>query len=80
MQDRFTSLVPALTKYGATTVGLTLLVIGVAGLYETLTESAEVADEAQPALAGRLRLSSPGMALLQSLACTALFSGLHAAS
>ncbi len=52
MQDRFTSLVPALTKYGATTVGLTLLVIGVAGLYETLTEGAEVADEAQPALAG----------------------------
>ncbi|CAL5227729.1 g10744 [Coccomyxa viridis] len=52
LKDRFTSLVPALTKYGATTVGLTLLVIGVAGLYETLTEGAEVADEAQPALAG----------------------------
>ena len=51
-QDRFTSLVPALTKYGATTVGLTLLVIGVAGLYETLTEGAEVADMAQPSLAG----------------------------
>ena len=52
MQDRFTSLVPALTKYGATTVGVTLLVIGVVGLYETLTEGAEVADQAQPALAG----------------------------
>ena len=52
VQDRFTSLVPALTKYGATTVGVTLLVIGVAGLYETLTEGAEVADQAQPALAG----------------------------
>ena len=52
LQDRFTSLVPALTKYGATTVGVTLLVIGLAGLYETLTEGAEVADQAQPALAG----------------------------
>ena len=52
LQDRFTSLVPALTKYGATTVGVTLLVIGLAGLYETLTEGAGVADEAQPALAG----------------------------
>ena len=52
LQDRFTSLVPALTKYGATTVGVTLLVIGLAGLYETLTEGAELADEAQPALAG----------------------------
>jgi hypothetical protein len=51
-QDRFTSLVPALTKYGATTVGVTLLVIGVAGLYETLTEGGELATEAQPALAG----------------------------
>lgn len=52
LQDRFTSLVPALTKYGATTVGVTLLVIGLAGLYETLTEGAKLADEAQPALAG----------------------------
>ncbi|CAK0751334.1 hypothetical protein CVIRNUC_002060 [Coccomyxa viridis] len=52
LKDRFTSLVPALTKYGATTVGVTLLVIGLAGLYETLTEGAKLADEAQPALAG----------------------------
>ena len=34
-------------------MGVTLLVIGLAGLYETLTEGAEVADEAQPALAGK---------------------------
>ena len=33
-------------------MGVTLLVIGLAGLYETLTEGAEVADQAQPALAG----------------------------
>lgn len=58
LQDRFTSLVPALTKYGATTVGVTLVVIGVAGLYETLTEGAEVADQAQPALAGKLLLGA----------------------
>ncbi len=53
MQDRFTSLVPALSKYGSVTVGLTLLVIGVGGLYETWTESSQLADEPQPALAGQ---------------------------
>ncbi|BDA46293.1 hypothetical protein COCOBI_08-3850 [Coccomyxa sp. Obi] len=52
LKDRFTSLVPALTKYGSVTVGLTLLVIGVGGLYETFTESSELADEPQPVLAG----------------------------
>ncbi len=52
MQDRFSLLVPALTKYGSTTVGLTLLVIGIGGLYETWTESGEMANEAQPAFAG----------------------------
>ena len=41
MQDRFTALVPALSKYGAVTVGLTLMLIGATGLYETLTEEAE---------------------------------------
>jgi hypothetical protein len=55
VQDRFTQLVPALTKYGSTTVGLTLLVIGIAGLYETWMESAEVADQAQPALSGKTK-------------------------
>ena len=58
LQDRFTSLVPALSKYGSVTVGLTLLVIGVGGLYETYMESSELADEPQPALAGQ---SSPLM-------------------
>ncbi|CAL8462429.1 g1962 [Coccomyxa elongata] len=52
LKDRFTSLVPALSKYGSVTVGLTLLVIGVGGLYETWTESSQLADETQPALAG----------------------------
>ena len=40
-QDRFTALVPALSKYGSVTVGLTLMLIGATGLYETLTEEAE---------------------------------------
>ena len=38
LKDRFTSLVPALTKYGSTTVGATLLAIGALGLYETWAE------------------------------------------
>ena len=41
VQDRFTALVPALSKYGSVTVGLTLMLIGATGLYETLTEEAE---------------------------------------
>ena len=53
LQDRFTSLVPALSKYGSVTVGVTLLVIGVGGLYENFAENAaELADEPQPAFAG----------------------------
>lgn len=40
VQDRFTALVPALSKYGSVTVGLTLMLIGATGLYETLTEEA----------------------------------------
>ena len=54
MQDRFTSLVPALTKYGSTTVGLTLLVIGLGGLYETWADSPEQQQQQQPAWAGVL--------------------------
>lgn len=54
LQDRFTSLVPALSKYGSVTVGVTLLVIGVGGLYENFAENAaELADEPQPAFAGQ---------------------------
>ncbi|KAK9906886.1 hypothetical protein WJX75_009765 [Coccomyxa subellipsoidea] len=53
LKDRFTSLVPALSKYGSVTVGVTLLVIGVGGLYENFSENAaELADEPQPAFAG----------------------------
>lgn len=55
-QDRFETLVPALSKYGAVTVGITLMVIGASGLYETLVEHAEAAAEPQIALAGSSRL------------------------
>ncbi|EIE24372.1 hypothetical protein COCSUDRAFT_83676 [Coccomyxa subellipsoidea C-169] len=58
LKDRFTSLVPALSKYGSVTVGVTLLVIGVGGLYENFLEGAELADEPQAAYAGA---GSPGL-------------------
>ena len=43
-QDRFTSFVPALSKYGSATVGGTLLAIGAVGLYETWAAASEAAD------------------------------------
>ena len=54
-QDRFETLVPALSKYGSATVGLTLIVIGATGLYETLSAHPEAAAEPQVALAGAAR-------------------------
>eukprot|EP00884_Botryococcus_braunii_P011099 jgi/Botrbrau1/19991/Bobra.200_1s0001.1 len=38
LKERFQHIVPALTKYGSTTVGLTLLAIGIMGLKETFLE------------------------------------------
>lgn len=38
LKDRFTALVPALSKWGGTTVGLTLLAIGALGVYEAFIE------------------------------------------
>lgn len=76
LQDRFTSFVPALSKYGSLTVGCTLLVIGVLGLYENLTEGgevAEIASEPQPALAGDIHASLQCKQELESglpLSCT----------
>lgn len=55
LKDRFTSLVPALSKYGSATVGGTLLAIGAVGLYETwaaAAEAEEAASAAPAALAG----------------------------
>eukprot|EP00889_Picochlorum_renovo_P007355 jgi/Picre1/34385/NNA_001855.t1 len=52
LKDRFQQLVPALSKWGGTTVGLTLLAIGVLGVYESFFEGEhdhahenELADE-----------------------------------
>lgn len=39
LKDRFDSLVPALSKWGGTTVGLTLLAIGALGVYESFFEN-----------------------------------------
>lgn len=44
LKDRFTSFVPALSKYGSATVGGTLLAIGAVGLYETWAAAAESGD------------------------------------
>ncbi|PSC69194.1 nickel transporter [Micractinium conductrix] len=49
LKDRFTQLVPALTKWGGATVGATLLAIGAMGLYETFFEQHEEHDERDPA-------------------------------
>jgi len=38
LKDRFQQLVPALSKWGGTTVGLTLLAIGALGVYESFFE------------------------------------------
>lgn len=38
LKDKFTALVPALSKWGGTTVGLTLLAIGAMGIYESFFE------------------------------------------
>lgn len=38
LKDRFQALVPALSKWGGTTVGLTLLAIGALGVYESFFE------------------------------------------
>ena len=61
VQDRFEALVPALSKYGSVTVGLTLMVIGATGLYETLTEAAEPQVELAGAFARLQRLHHPSV-------------------
>lgn len=48
LKDRFQQLVPALSKWGGTTVGLTLLAIGALGVYESFFEQHHEAH--QPAL------------------------------
>ena len=47
LKDRFQQLVPALSKWGGTTVGLTLLAIGALGVYESFFETHEEEDMQQ---------------------------------
>jgi hypothetical protein len=47
LKDRFTALVPALSKWGGTTVGLTLLAIGAMGIYESFFEEHNEDDHAE---------------------------------
>lgn len=44
-QDRFNSLMPALTKWGGTMVGVTLLLIGALGIYERFFEDGHDDDD-----------------------------------
>lgn len=44
LKDRFQQVVPALSKWGGTTVGLTLLAIGALGVYESFFESQNEAE------------------------------------
>ena len=46
LKDKFTALVPALSKWGGTTVGLTLLAIGAIGIYEAYFEEDHAHDGA----------------------------------
>lgn len=55
LKDKFTALVPALSKWGGTTVGLTLLAIGAMGIYESFFEEHDDREE-EAAAAG---VSSP---------------------
>ena len=53
LKDRFDSLVPALSRWGGVTVGLSLIAIGVTGLLELRKELTEAAAqlEEQPQVA-----------------------------
>ncbi len=48
MQDRFQHIVPILNKLGNTTVGLTLILIGVLGIVESRQHQQEQAEQLQP--------------------------------
>ena len=58
LKDRFEAFVPALTRWGGTTVGLSLIAIGGLGLLELWqdhqAEQAAASASADVALAGRL--------------------------
>ena len=51
LQDRFEHVVPILNKLGNTTVGLTLMLIGVLGIIESRQHQQETTEQLQPVLA-----------------------------
>lgn len=57
VQERFHDLVPALSRWSGTVVGLTLMAIGFMGIYETYFEGHEADEHEEPdlklAMAGR---------------------------
>ena len=76
LKDRFQSLVPTLSKWGGTTVGLTLCAIGALGLYEAIVEQQ---SSPELAVAGTQQLRAlavifPSMQKLATL-CVAQLSG-----
>lgn len=50
LQDRFHDFVPALSKWSGTVVGMTLIAIGLMGVYETYFESASAEGEEEQEL------------------------------
>ena len=51
MQDRFEHVVPILNKLGNTTVGLTLMLIGILGVIESRQHQQETTEQLQPVTA-----------------------------
>ena len=51
LQDRFEHVVPILNKLGNTTVGLTLMLIGILGVIESRQHQQETTEQLQPVTA-----------------------------
>lgn len=62
LQDRFHNMVPYLDKYSSVTIGLTLILIGILGLVESLSENpeeVEVPQQTPPLAAEAFRAGQP---------------------
>lgn len=60
LKERFHDLVPALSRWSGTVVGLTLMAIGLMGIYETYFEGGEAEEHAEPEL--KLAMAGGGTA------------------
>eukprot|EP00775_Hariotina_reticulata_P009870 gene9870-10028_t len=78
LKERFHDLVPALSKWSGTVVGLTLMAIGLMGIYETYFEGHEAEEEGEQqlklAVADALFVVIPALALPTKLAAVAYCS------